>query len=189
MFTTGYLTQRGRKSGGQWQLTVPNQEIRELFVRQIQEWFKEEARADEGKLERFCQAFYRGDASTAEELLNGYLWKSISIRDTAVKKEMKENFYHGILLGLLQHENNWEIQSNAESGEGYCDILIKTQDRIGIVMEMKYVEDGGLETGCKKALRQIEERQYDAALFRDGMEKIRKYGIAFYKKNCKVMLG
>ncbi len=56
-------------------------------------------------------------------------------------------------------------------------------------MEMKYVEDGGLETGCKKALRQIEERQYDAALFRDGMEKIRKYGIAFYKKNCKVMLG
>lgn len=189
LFTTGYLTQRGRKSGGQWQLTVPNQEIRELFVRQIQEWFKEEARADEGKLERFCQAFYRGDASTAEELLNGYLWKSISIRDTAVKKEMKENFYHGILLGLLQHENNWEIQSNAESGEGYCDILIKTQDRIGIVMEMKYVEDGGLETGCKKALRQIEERQYDAALFRDGMEKIRKYGIAFYKKNCKVMLG
>ena len=189
LFTTGYLTQRGRKSGGQWRLTVPNQEIRELFVRQIQEWFKEEARADEGKLERFCQAFYRGDASTAEELLNGYLWKSISIRDTAVKKEMKENFYHGILLGLLQHENNWEIQSNAESGEGYCDILIKTQDRIGIVMEMKYVEGGGLETGCKKALRQIEERQYDAALFRDGMEKIRKYGIAFYKKNCKVMLG
>ncbi len=189
LFTTGYLTQRGRKSGGQWRLTVPNQEIRELFVRQIQEWFKEESRADEGKLERFCQAFYRGDASTAEELLNGYLWKSISIRDTAVKKEMKENFYHGILLGLLQHENNWEIQSNAESGEGYCDILIKTQDRIGIVMEMKYVEDGGLETGCKKALRQIEERQYDAALFRDGMEKIRKYGIAFYKKNCKVMLG
>ena len=169
-------------------LAIPNREIRELFITQIQEWFKEETRAEPEKLERFCTAFPNGDASRIEELLNAYLWKSISIRDTAVKKEMKENFFHGILLGLLQYENNWEIESNAEAGEGYCDISIKTQNRIGIVIEVKYAEDGNLEKSCKEALEQIEERQYDTALSRDGMKKIVKYGIAFYKKNCKVAL-
>ena len=188
LFTTGYLTQRGRKTLGQWRLAIPNQEIRALFVKQIQEWFKEETRTDTGKLARFCKAFPNSDASTAEEMLSEYLWKSISIRDTAVKKEMKENFYHGMLLGLLQYENNWEIESNAEAGEGYCDISIKTQNRIGIVIEVKYAEDGNLEKSCKEALEQIEERQYDTALSRDGMKKIVKYGIAFYKKNCKVVL-
>lgn len=184
LFTTGYLTQGGRKTLGQWRLAIPNQEIRALFVKQIQEWFKEETRTDTGKLAGFCKAFPNSDASTAEEMLNEYLWKSISIRDTAVKKEMKENFYHGMLLGLLQYENNWEIESNAEAGEGYCDISIKTQNRIGIVIEVKYAEDGNLEKSCKEALEQIEERQYDTALSRDGMKKIVKYGIAFYKKNC-----
>ncbi len=189
LFTTGYLTQGGRKTLGQWRLAIPNQEIRALFVKQIQEWFKEETRTDTGKLAGFCKAFPNSDASTAEEMLNEYLWKSISIRDTAVKKEMKENFYHGMLLGLLQYENNWEIESNAEAGEGYCDISIKTQNRIGIVIEVKYAEDGNLEKSCKEALEQIEERQYDTALSRDGMKKIVKYGIAFYKKkNCKVAL-
>ena len=140
-------------------------------------------------MRKFCKAFPDSDPLTIETLLNGYLWKSISIRDTAVKKEMKENFFHGLLLGLLQYENDWEIQSNAESGEGYCDISIKTQDRIGIVIEVKYAEEGNLEKGCGEALGQIEEKQYDAMLKRDGMEKIIKYGIAFYKKNCKVVIG
>ena len=189
LFTTGYLTQRGRESGRKWKLAIPNREIRELFVVQIQEWFKAETRADAETLRKFCQAFPEGDQLTIETLLNGYLWKSISIRDTAVRKEMKENFFHGLLLGLLQYGDDWEIQSNAESGEGYCDISIKTQDRIGIVIEVKYAEDGNLEKGCGEALGQIEEKQYDAMLKRDGMEKIINYGIAFYKKNCKVVIG
>lgn len=189
LFTAGYLTQRGRRAGGQWELAIPNREIRELFVKQIQEWFKEETRADAGKLEQFCEAFPGGNVSEVEEMLRGYLWKSISIRDTAVKKEMKENFFHGLLLGLLQYQNNWEIESNAESGEGYSDILIKTQDRTGVVIEIKYAEEGNLEKGCEEALAQIETRQYDAVLRRDGMENILKYGIAFYKKNCKAVLG
>lgn len=189
LFTAGYLTQRGRRAGGQWELAIPNREIRELFVKQIQEWFKEETRADAGKLERFCEAFPGGNVSEVEEMLRGYLWKSISIRDTAVKKEMKENFFHGLLLGLLQYQNNWEIESNAESGEGYSDILIKTQARTGVVIEIKYAEEGNLEKGCEEALAQIETRQYDAVLRRDGMENILKYGIAFYKKNCKAVLG
>ena len=189
LFTTGYLTQRGRESGRKWKLAIPNREIRELFVVQIQEWFKAETRADAETLRKFCQAFPEGDQLTIETLLNGYLWKSISIRDTAVRKEMKENFFHGLLLGLLQYGDDWEIQSNAESGEGYCDISIKTQDRIGIVIEVKYAEDGNLEKGCGEALGQIEEKQYDAMLKRDGMEKIINYGIAFYKKNCKAAIG
>ena len=102
---------------------------------------------------------------------------------------MKENYYHGFLLGLLQYENNWEIQSNAESGEGYSDISIRTQNRTGVVIEVKYAEDGNLEKSCEEALAQIEDRKYDAALQRDGMEKIMKYGIAFYKKNCRAVLG
>lgn len=189
LFTTGYLTQKGPKSGKMYPLAIPNREIRELFITQIQEWFKEETRADPEKLERFCMAFPDGDALGIEDMLNGYLWKSISIRDTAVKKEMKENFFHGILLGLLQYENNWEIESNAESGEGYSDISIKTQNRIGIVIEIKYAEDGDLENSCREALRQIEKKQYDAALQKDGINKIVNYGIAFYKKTCKVILG
>lgn len=189
LFTTGYLTQKGPKSGKMYPLAIPNREIRELFITQIQEWFKEETRADPEKLERFCMAFPDGDAPGIEDMLNGYLWKSISIRDTAVKKEMKENFFHGILLGLLQYENNWEIESNAESGEGYSDISIKTQNRIGIVIEIKYAEDGDLENSCREALRQIEKKQYDAALQKDGINKIVNYGIAFYKKTCKVILG
>ena len=189
LFTTGYLTQRGRESGRKWKLAIPNREIRELFVVQIQEWFKAETRADAETLRKFCQAFPEGDQLTIETLLNGYLWKSISIRDTAVRKEMKENFFHGLLLGLLQYGDDWEIQSNAESGEGYCDISIKIQDRIGIVIEVKYAEDGNLEKGCGEALGQIEEKQYDAMLKRDGMEKIINYGIAFYKKNCKAAIG
>lgn len=187
LFTTGYLTCTGKKQGKSWNLAIPNQEIRELFIKQIQEWFKEETQADTHKLEKFCEAFPAGDSTTIENLLNEYLWKSISIRDTAVKKNMKENFYHGLLLGLLQYESNWEIESNAESGEGYSDISIKTQHRVGIVVEIKYAEDGNLQKYCALAIKQIEEKLYDEAFYSDGMKKIVKYGIAFYKKNCKVI--
>lgn len=189
LFTTGYLTCTGERQGKLWNLAIPNQEIQELFVKQVQEWFKEETRTDTGKLRKFCEAFPAGDAATIENLLNEYLWKCISIRDTAVKKDMKENFYHGILLGLLQYESNWKIESNAESSEGYSDISIKTQNRIGIIVEIKYAENGNLQEYCTIAVKQMKEKQYDEALRRDGMKKIVKYGIAFYKKNCKVMIG
>lgn len=189
LFTTGYLTQKGRKSGKKFELAIPNREIRELFVSQIKEWFKEETRTDAGRLGQFCAAFPAGNAAEAEELLNEYLWKCISIRDTAVRRERKESFYHGMLLGLLQFESNWEIESNAESGDGYSDILIRTEKRVGIVIEVKYTEDGNLEKGCREALDQIEEKKYDASLRRDGMKKIMRYGIAFCKKSCGIMLG
>lgn len=187
LFTTGYLTQRGRVNGNQFRLAIPNLEIKELFIMQIKTWFDETVRADSPKLRVLCSAFVDRDIEKIENLLNGYLWDSISIRDTAVRNDRKENFYHGMLLGLLQYEEDWRIRSNEESGTGYSDILIETRDRIGIVIEIKYAKDNLLEAECVRALKQIEEKQYEDKLIKDGMKKVIKYGIAFYKKCCKVM--
>jgi hypothetical protein len=189
LFTTGYLTQRGTSDGRSYELVIPNMEIRELFVTQIQEWFKDTVSEDHNTLAGFCAAFPAGDMEKIENQLNAYLWKSISIRDTSTRLPYRENFYHGILLGILQYEDNWIVLSNAESGIGYSDILIETPQGIGIVLELKYAEDGNLQVHCEEALRQIEEKQYDATLIDDGMENILKYGISFYKKKCKVLLG
>ena len=121
-------------------------------------------------------------------MLSDYLWDSISVRDTAVRRNMKENFYHGMLLGLLQNQDNWLVKSNAETGEGYSDISIQTQDRTGIVIELKYADDGNLEKACSEALMQIEEKKYAEGLRRRGMKKIMKYGIAFWEKECMVVV-
>ena len=187
LFTTGYLTQCGSNDGRTFQLVIPNLEIREIFTEQIYEWFQKEARKDTPKLDAFCAAFPLGDTETIETLFTAYLKKTISIRDVNVRKEMKENFYHGILLGLLSHREDWIISSNAESGAGYSDILIEIEDsNIGIVIELKYPDNGNLETGCLDALAQIEEKEYTERLLQNGMEAVIKYGIACYKKTCKV---
>ena len=188
LFTTGYLTQKGRLDSKRYRLAIPNREIRELFLTQIREWFQDTTSENVMKLDKFCRAFPDGNAEIIEELLNDYLWNTISIRDTAVAKERKENFYHGILLRLLSHMENWLVKSNQESGEGYSDILVEVpESRTGVVIEMKYAQGGLLDTACAEALQQIEERQYTAKLESDGMKNIVRYGIACYKKHCRVM--
>ncbi len=188
LFTTGYLTQRGRAGEDQYRLVIPNLEIRKLFIRQIREWFRDVARNDGKTLEQFCTAFVERKPEKIEEIFSDYLWNTISIRDTASTK--KENFYHGILLGLLGYKANWLVKSNAESGIGYSDILVEVPDnRTGIVIELKYAETGDMNAACVQALQQIEDRDYAAKLKDDGMHNIIKYGIACYKKNCKVVLG
>lgn len=188
LFTTGYLTQRGRMEGKKYQLTIPNREIRELFEYQIRQWFRDVTAREPHKLNAFCEAFPAGDAEKIESQLNEYLWNSISIRDTFVAKERKEHFYHGILLGLLQYKTNWLVCSNAESGEGYSDILIEVpESRTGIVIEIKYAENDQLDRGCAEALAQIEDKKYDTRLKADGMKNIIRYGIACYRKHCRVM--
>ena len=187
LFTTGYLTQRGQE-GKKYRLAIPNNEIRELFILQIREWFRDVSRKDGETLNQFCEAFPDQNPKKIEEIFSDYLWNTISIRDTASSK--KENFYHGILLGLLGYKSNWLVKSNAESGFGYSDILVEVpKNRTGIVIELKYAEDGNMDAACEKALQQIEDRDYAAKLKDDGMRNIIKYGIACYKKNCKVMLG
>ena len=121
--------------------------------------------------------------------LHDYLWDSISVRDTAVRTNMKENFYHGMLLGLLRSQGNWLVKSNAETGEGYSDISVQTPDRLGIVIELKYANDGNLETACTEALKQIDEKKYTEGLKRRGMKKIIKYGMAFCEKECMVRMA
>ncbi len=188
LFTTGYLTQRGMAEEDKYYLAIPNYEIKKLFIRQIREWFQYQAGSDRKTLDKFCSAFPDGDTARIEEIFNDYLWNTISIRDNAVPYDRKENFYHGILLGILGFQDDWIVKSNAESGIGYSDILIETRrNRIGIVIEMKYAEDGDLEAACQRALQQIEDKKYEAKLKEDGMRSIIRYGIACYKKECKVL--
>ena len=190
LFTTGYLTQRGAQEGELTELVIPNKEIQWIFVRQIREWFKWETQKNMEKLESFCRAFQENDTTAIEEGFNAYLKKTISIRDTSVRKEMKENFYHGILLGLFGSMDGWEVRSNAESGDGYSDISIEIEEQeTGIIIELKYAEKAAFDTACQEALKQINDRGYEERLVDDGMTTIRKYGIACYKRRCRVISG
>ena len=209
LFTTGYLTKRGKAEGRRMKLAIPNLEIRDIFETQIMEFFKENVREDGEMLTRFCDALQNEDTENVEKIFTEYLRKTISIRDIAVRTDMKENlptgkattkvskeqtpsvcFYHGVLLGILGVKTRWGISSNREMGEGYADILAEpdTGD-MGIIIEVKYAHDGNLERACKEALKQIEYTRYEDDLEDDGVENILKYGIACYKKRCKVMLA
>lgn len=190
LFTTGYLTHKGCTESGRYRLTIPNKEVRNLFIRKIREWFGDVTRNDGKTLEEFCNAFVDRDPGKIEQIFGDYLWNTISIRDTATAKAKKENFYHGILLGLLGYKASWLIKSNAESGTGYSDILVEVPDnRTGIVIELKYAEDGDMDAACSRALEQIEEKEYVDKLRQDGMRNFIKYGIACFKKDCKVVIG
>ena len=188
LFTTGYLTRKRQIEKNKYELCIPNKEIQELFIRQMQEWFQISSRADQGTLNAFCQAFSDGNVEKIQELFGNYLWNMISVRDSA-SKEKKENFYHGMLLGLLRFREDWYIKSNAESGAGYSDILIEIpQKRVGIVIEMKYAEQGRFDQACEVALKQIREKRYEEKLIEDGMKRVLAYGIACYRKECEVKM-
>ena len=190
LFTTGYLTQRGRATGDIFQLVIPNMEIRKIFTTQIMEYFKESVPKNGELLSTFSNALRNGETETIEKCLCDYLRRTISIRDTFVKKKLKENFYHGILIGILGYEESWSVSSNKESGDGYSDIVIESDDgEMGIILELKYAQDGNLNAACEDALKQIESNNYIEVLEEDGVENIIKYGIAFYKKKCKVLKG
>ena len=187
LYSTGYLTQRGRLPGKQKKLALPNREVKELFIDLVKDWFQETTLADSVRINRFCKDFPVGDVSTIQDMLHDYLWNSISVGDTAVRTNMKENFYHGMILGLLRSQGNWLIQSNVENGEGYSDISVCTPERTGIVIELKYAKDGNLEKACREALKQIKERKYTEGLKYRGMKKTLEYGMAFCGKDCMVV--
>ena len=190
LFTTGYLTKQGVTDDGKVRLSIPNREIKNLFIKKIREWFSDTTANDGKTLEQFCNAFVEKDTEKIEELFGDYLWNTISIRDTAVAKDKKENFYHGILLGLLGYKASWLIKSNTESGTGYSDILVEVpKNRTGIVIELKYAENGDMNAACDEALKQIEEKSYVDKLKQDGMRNFIKYGIACFKKDCKVVVS
>lgn len=193
LFTTGYLTNVGKvelpDGGVAYKLVIPNREVREVFVYQIREWFQQTVVKAPLPMQDLCKAFLMGDAAEIQDSLNRILAKMISILDTSARENQKENFYHGLLLGLLRSDPDWEISSNRESGDGFSDILIKTENpESGLVIEVKYSDTmSGLEKACEKAIIQIKDRRYDAVLREDGREDIFAYGIAFCKKRCKVV--
>ena len=189
LFTTGYLTFTGVTEDGRYKLVIPNREVREVFVRQIHEWFKERVASDAKPMRALHQAFLKGDAEGVAAGLTAIMGKMISVLDTKARDAQKENFYHGLLLGLLRSEPTWLILSNAESGEGFSDILIEPEDPdAGIVVEVKYAPTfQGLGEACAKAMEQIKARGYDERLRNEGREDILAYGIAFHKKRCKAV--
>ena len=189
LFTTGYLTKTGRAINGVYKLVIPNREVREVFILQIQEWFRKRMADDEKPMREFCRAFLKGEPERIEKRLNIILNRMISVLDAKAPDDKKENFYHGLLLGLLRSEMNWLILSNAESGDGFSDILIEPEDPdAGIVIEVKYASSvAGLEKACEEALKQIREKRYDERLRNDGRTDVLIYGIAFCRKRCKVV--
>ena len=189
LFTTGYLTFTGVTEDGRYKLVIPNREVREVFVRQIHEWFKERVASDAKPMRALHQAFLKGDAEGVAAGLTAIMGKMISVLDTKARDAQKENFYHGLLLGLLRSEPTWLILSNAESGEGFSDILIEPEDPdAGIVVEVKYAPTfQGLGEACAKAMEQIKARRYGERLRNEGREDILAYGIAFHKKRCKAV--
>ena len=193
LFTTGYLTKSGEvdlpNGSIVYKLIIPNKEVREVFVLQIQEWFAQNIAGDTTVVDGLYRSFTEGDALQIERQLTDILGQTISILDTKARDEEKENFYHGIMLGLLRGYRNWIVKSNVESGDGFADIIIKPRDPdAGIVIELKYAPTfSGLEKACEKAMAQIEDRRYDEVLREDGRENILAYGIAFCKKRCRVV--
>ncbi len=188
LFTTGYLTQRGGSDGELTELCIPNREIEWIFARQIREWFQEKSTDNIERLKNFCRAFEENDAAAVEKGFTEYLKETISIRDTNTRNEMKENFYHGVLLGILGNMDDWIVRSNAESGDGYSDISIEIPHKnTGIVIELKYAREGAFAAGCCEAMEQSRDRRYEEALIKSGMHTIYRFGIACYKKQCRVM--
>ena len=189
LFMTGYLTQRGEPSGNRYNLVIPNREIRNIITNHILKMFKENVKDDGKTVSDLCDALLNQNPEKVELIFTEYMKKTISIRDTFAQKPTKENFYHGLLLGILGFKENWSVMSNRESGDGFGDILIRIEDEdVGIVIEVKYADDGNLQGECEKALQQIIDIRYTEALEQEGIHTIIKYGIACYRKKCKVLM-
>ena len=189
LFTTGYLTNIGNPESGVYELVIPNREVHEVFVLQIQEWFQRSV-AKEETMPEFSKAILNADAEELQKQLNVIMSRMISVLDTKAREEQKENFYHGLLLGLLRGSNpDWLIKSNRESGDGYSDILIEPENPdAGIIIEVKHAASiSGLDKACENAMAQIKNRRYDEALRENGRCEILAYGIAFHKKRCRVV--
>ena len=194
LFTTGYLTKIGEaklpdSESYTYMLVIPNKEVREVFVLQIQEWFKAVVANDNDTMKLLSKAILDKDEAILARQLNIVMGRMISILDTKAPDDMKENFYHGLLLGLLRGSNpDWLIKSNRESGDGFSDILIKPENPdLGIVIEVKYAKEfKGLDAACDAAMAQIKQKRYDETLRDEGRCDILAYGIAFCRKRCKV---
>ncbi len=188
LFTTGYLTQNGNDDKGLYKLVIPNKEVREVFILQIRDWFTRVVANEHASTEKINCGFLEGKAEEIQKELMMFLGETISVLDTKARNEEKENFYHGILLGILKSNPAWAVKSNRESGDGFADIIVKPKNPdTGIIIELKYARSiHDLDNACERALEQIKERRYEEDLREEDRNDILAYGIAFYKKRCRV---
>ncbi|MCD7955685.1 MAG: ATP-binding protein [Lachnospiraceae bacterium] len=188
LFMTGYLTQRGDSEGKKYQLAIPNREIREIFTDQITEMFQKVVKANTSRLTEFGEAIKSGDAAKVEKLFTSYLYDSITVRDSVVQNDKKEILYHGEMIGILVNIEGWDSKTNADAGDGYSDVMVKIEEEdIGIIIEFKYARNARFDAECKDAMAQIERMHYTSELKHEGYHTIYKYGIACFKKRCKVV--
>ena len=190
LFTTGYLTQADMTEQGAYKLVIPNKEVRTVYISQIQEWFKQKIADNTEQMAYFWKAIEDGNAEIIEQYLNQTLSNTISVFDTKAPEMEKENSYHTFLAGMLTGNTDWVVKSNVEAGEGFADIIIKPQNpNDGIIFELKYSKEAsGLDKACERAIKQIGDRRYSEYLKNDGRHNMIFYGVAFYKKRCKVIV-
>ena len=192
LYMTGYLTEKGESNGNMHNLMIPNLEIRNIITEQILTMFRDKVAEDGKMLEQFCMALENGKPDEVERIFTEYMQKTISVRDTFVRKPTKENFYHGILLGILGYKEGWTVVSNKECGEGFSDILVRMDDSdTGIIIEIKYTEREQMAAECEKALKQIDGRHYtDAFSYEEPeIQTVLKYGISCNRKTCCVRMN
>lgn len=188
LFTTGYLTRDGKPINGIYKLMIPNEEIRQVYKTQIKEWFKESIQNDSNKLSSLWIGFTEGDSQVIEDTLTNILDKTISVFDPKGSEIEKEKFYHAFLTGILIGNGNWGVSSNKETGDGFADILVELDNpNKGLVIEIKSVDKvTDLDKASAKAIKQIKDKRYYKYLINEGRNDILAYGIAFYKKRCRV---
>ena len=192
LYMTGYLTEKGGSNGNMHNLMIPNLEIRNIITEQILTMFRDKVAEDGKMLEQFCTALKNGEPDEVERIFTEYMQKTISVRDTFVRKPTKENFYHGILLGILGYKEGWTVVSNRECGEGFSDIMVRMDDSdIGIIIEIKYTEKDKMFAECEKALEQIDSKHYMDVFYYEEPEiqTVLKYGIVCNRKTCCVRMN
>ena len=188
---TGYLTLDRRCDDGINELRIPNEEIRRCFKKNISDYYKSKGPNGYGALVRkLIDELLSGDSVNATESLRTLLRGFVSLRDNATRAP-HENFYHGFLNGLLAAVRDYigDFQSEAESGRGYADITFSSYDGASsVVIEVKYASDAAarLQELASKAIAQIEEKGYAAALCSEGSDRVIECGIAFRGRECAV---
>ena len=184
LFFTGYLRKKGETFEGNqkyFELVIPNLEVLTIFERKIREWFTDQVK--KADVDRMYNAILSSDAQVFKEELSAMLAETISYYDS------QENFYHGFLTGVLSRMKRCRVKSNRESGNGRGDIFILpvSIEMTAVIIEVKAASvPFALEKMSIEALRQIDEMKYGEEMKQLGYNNIIKYGIAFYRKDCKV---
>lgn len=187
LFFTGYLKKTGERMAANVRyisMSIPNEEVRYIYKNTVLSWFEQKVRKRD--FSQFYKNIVQGNVTEFEETVAQMLREGISFYDT------KESFYHGFMMGLLNGMEDYYAYSNREAGDGRYDICLKSMEVKNpvVILELKIAASyADMEDKSRRAIEQIEMKHYEEDLVRDGYENVLCYGIAFYKKNCKIALS